>query len=70
MTSPMWRLAGSRAPEPMPDTALAHAFVVAVYAWAARHSGVGRRMIIPSGVVDGEELKRVILALTSAGRTP
>ena len=65
-TAPMWRLASSRAVEPAPNTAFAHAFIVAVYDWAARHSGIGRRMVVPSGVVDGEELKQVILALACA----
>jgi hypothetical protein len=65
-TAPMWRLAGGRTPEPIPDTAMCFAFIRAVYAWAARHSGAGRRMVIPTGEVDGEELKRVVLALTAA----
>ena len=48
------------------DTAMAFAFVRAVYEWASRHDGVGRRMVIPrSGEVDADELKKVIVASSS-----
>lgn len=65
-TASMWTLASSKAVEPTPDTAMAFAFVRAVYEWASRHSGVGRRMVIPSGEVDADELKKVIVALACA----
>ncbi|MGO9419400.1 hypothetical protein [Roseiarcus sp.] len=70
MTAPMWRLAGSRAPEPVPNTAMSYAFIRAVCRWASRASGSQQRMTIPSGEVDAEELKRVVLALTNSGWAP
>jgi hypothetical protein len=63
---PMWRQASSQAPGPLPNTAMCFAFVRAVYEWAARSSGVQRRMVIPTGEVDADELRRVVLALMAA----
>jgi hypothetical protein len=49
----------------MPDTALAHAFIRAVMAWARRHVGA-ERVALPSGVVDAVELRQVVVALVCA----
>jgi hypothetical protein len=62
----MWKWANSSVGEPVPNTAFAHAFVVAIREWAARQSGFQRRMIIPTGNVEAEELRRVVLALMAA----
>lgn len=46
----------------MPDTALAHAFLRALVAWAQRQSGAGR-VALPAGAVDADELARVMALL-------
>ena len=51
--------------EPVPSTALVHAFLRALVAWAERRSA-GGRVTLPAGAVDAAELARVILALLSA----
>jgi hypothetical protein len=62
---PMWKWAGSFSAEALPETAFVHAFILAICAWAARASGA-RRMAIPTGAVDADELRRVVLALMAA----
>lgn len=47
---------------PMPDTVMAHAFVRAIFQWAERQNP-GRRVTLPSGSVDGDELRQVVCAL-------
>lgn len=49
----------------LPDTALAHAFLRALVAWAERRSAEGRVML-PAGAVDADELVHVVVALLHA----
>jgi hypothetical protein len=67
---PLARWSTSAAHAPMPNTALAHAFLRdAILVWARRQSG-GERLALPSGRVDGDELRRVITALVCARGAP
>ena len=50
---------------PMPSTALAHAFLRALVAWAERRSTEGR-VTLPAGAVDADELVHVVVALLHA----
>jgi hypothetical protein len=48
----------------MPRTALAHAFLKALFVWAARHSADDDTTIsIPTGTVTTTELSKVVIAL-------
>jgi hypothetical protein len=62
---PMWKWTNSSAGELVPDTAFAHAFILAICEWASRQCGT-RRVAIPTGTVDADELRRVVLALMAA----
>jgi hypothetical protein len=62
--SPDDRLGAAAAP--MPDTIMASAFLIAVLQWAQRQRRGSKRMTIPSGVVDADELRQVVVALTCA----
>ncbi len=59
--APMWRNVGRASHAPIPETAMAFAFIK-----AARESGARREMVIPTGAVDAQELKRVVIALACA----
>jgi hypothetical protein len=50
----------------MPPTLLADAFLRALIKWAAR-SEHGGTIVIPSGRVDSQELRRVVKAIVCAG---
>jgi len=49
----------------MPDTIMAHAFLAALLALAQRKTS-DRRVVLPSGNVDYQELCKVIVALLKA----
>jgi hypothetical protein len=51
--------------EAMPYTVMARAFLDACLAWAARQSGA-KTVALPTGRVDADELRQVIVALTRA----
>lgn len=53
---------------PMPDTALAHAFLAALLRWAQRQAGA-KRVMLPAGAVDADELRKVVVALVCASTT-
>ena len=66
MTShPLARWTGSSAAAPMPHTAMASAFLTAVLQWAVRQAHV-KQVALPSGQVDADELRKVIVALACA----
>ena len=62
----MWKWTSSSAGELVPNTAFAHAFIVAICEWAARECGASRQVAIPTGAVSANELRRVVLALMAA----
>ena len=52
-------------------TAMADAFLKALVRWVARHGGAksgSRRIVIPTGTVDADELVRVVRAISSINR--
>jgi hypothetical protein len=49
----------------MPDTVMAAAFLAGVVRWAAQQSHT-KRVALPGGQVDADELRRVVVALTCA----
>jgi hypothetical protein len=50
-----------------PDTALSHAFLIALAQWAiAHHEAADARITLPVGVVDAVELLKVMRALERA----
>lgn len=55
----------SAAPAAMPDTVMASAFLVGVMRWAAKQSHT-KRLVLPTGAVDADELRKVLVALTCA----
>lgn len=61
----MWKWTGSCVGEPVPNTAFADAFIIAICEWAAKHAGA-RRVALPSGTVDPAELRKVVIALACA----
>ena len=48
----------------MPDTVMARAFLNAVINWA--ENNLSKRVALPTGAVDADELRQVILALVRA----
>lgn len=64
---PLASWTSSSAREAMPDTVMARAFLAAVMAWAGRESHA-RRATLPTGAVDADELRRVVIALACAPR--
>ncbi len=67
MTASVWKRIGDRHELAMPDTAIAHAFLIAICEWAARENGA-RQVMLPTGEVDGAELCKVVVALACARR--
>jgi len=53
----------------IPETAIAHAFLKALIEWAQRADRSERRIALPSGAVDGDELRQVVVALVCARAT-
>ena len=52
----------------LPDTAMGAAFLRALLRWAARDPDLAARIATPTGVVDGDELVRVLRALVLLDR--
>jgi hypothetical protein len=54
-----------------PKTAMAAAFLKALFAWSARHANDDNtQIVIPTGFVSLDELRQVICALLAARRAP
>lgn len=62
---PLAKWSSSAPSQAMPSTAMARAFLVAICEWAARESHT-RRVTLPTGNVDADELRKVVVALTCA----
>ena len=52
----------------MPDTIMGHAFLRALLVWLERQAGSRDRVTLPTGRVDGDELRQVLTALICARR--
>jgi len=64
MTASMWKWTSSASHDPVPDTAMACAFLLAVINWA--EPNLTKRVALPTGAVDANELRQVVMALICA----